>query len=61
MEYQEELWRRSVDGLRDHLSPEILDKYGSTLPNEQSTTVATEQTDTAVELTTDPEATAIAE
>ncbi|XP_064396433.1 retinol dehydrogenase 12-like [Halichondria panicea] len=27
--YQEELWRRSVKALRDHLSPEILEKYGA--------------------------------
>ncbi|XP_064396428.1 uncharacterized protein LOC135343355 [Halichondria panicea] len=26
--YQEELWRRSIEALRDHLSPEILEKYG---------------------------------
>ena len=30
-QYLEELWRRSVDALRDHLSPEILEKYGPSL------------------------------
>ena len=65
VEYQEELWRRSVEGLRDHLSPEILDMYGSTLPIEQPTTVATEQPTTVAttveQITTDPKATANAE
>ena len=29
--YQEELWRRSVEALRDHLSPGILEKYGPSM------------------------------
>ena len=54
-----------MEGLRDHLSPEILDMYGSTLPIEQPTTVATEQPTTVAttveQITTDPKATANAE
>ena len=28
-QYQEELWKRSFEFLKDHLSPETVEKYGS--------------------------------
>lgn len=34
-EYQEDLWRRSFEYLKEHLSPEIMEKYG---PPGQETT-----------------------
>ncbi len=45
--YQEELWRRSVEALREHLSPEILDKYGALLSPSpaENTPVITEATE----------------
>ena len=57
-QYQEELWRRSIDALRDHLSPEILDKYGSTLSPPVTTgdavaTATTEGGDTAGQIHVD--------
>ncbi len=52
--YQEELWRRSVEALREHLSPEILDKYGALLSpspaeNTPATAVITEAAETSVD------------
>ena len=34
-QYQEELWKRSIAILRDHLSPEVLEKYGPTVSTEK--------------------------
>ena len=42
---QEELWKRSIAVLRDHLSPEVLEKYGppvSTEKKEEEGTTAAE-------------------
>ena len=33
--FQEELWRISIDMVKDHLSPETLEKYSPTAPTEQ--------------------------
>ena len=48
-QYQEELWRRSIDYLREHLSPEILEKYGGTQTQPETTTepstAATQETE----------------
>ena len=44
-QYQEELWKRSIAVLRDHLSPEVLEKYGppvSTEKKEEEGTIAAE-------------------
>ena len=34
--FQEELWKRSIEFLKDHLSPEILEKYGHKLEQENT-------------------------
>ena len=35
-QFQEELWRMSVDMVKDHLSPETLEKYGLSNPTDRS-------------------------
>lgn len=47
-QFQEELWKRSFEFLKDHLSPETVEKYGP-LPPPPSTdipTATTEETST---------------
>ena len=34
-EFQEELWRKSVEFLKDHLSPETMEKFGPSKPLEE--------------------------
>ena len=49
--YQEDLWGRSFEYLRDHLSPETVEKYGPTqepTTTEQATEVEGEMTATAI-------------
>ena len=68
-QYQEELWRRSIDYLREHLSPEILEKYGGTQTQPETTTepspAATQETEhtesTATQETEPTESTATQE
>lgn len=42
-QYQEELWKRSFEFLKDHLSPETVEKYGP--PSEPPGTNEAEGTD----------------
>ena len=38
---QEDMWKRSFEFLKDHLSPEIMEKYGPPLPQSATETEKT--------------------
>ena len=49
-QYQEELWKRSFEFLKDHLSPETVEKYGP--PSEPPETIEAVATEAANETVT---------
>ena len=48
-QYQEELWKRSIAILRDHLSPEVLEKYGPPVSTEKKEEEGTAEPEEGVE------------
>ena len=59
-EFQEQLWEISVTAVKDYLSPEVLEKYGSRTPPAATQNVVSEDTqaESADHTTSTPEQTA---